>query len=351
MTTANEIIRFRPTAVTNKRITSGLGKNKTVLIAGGAGFLGSRLCSRYLEYGCTVTCLDNLSTGRLCNLSHIMDHPKFTFALHDVIDPISLESPFNYIFNMACPASPPKYQSDPIQTMKTSLYGAFNLLELAARKEARILQASTSEIYGDPEVSPQKERYQGNVNTVGPRSCYDEGKRAAETIFHDHHECFGTDLRIARIFNAYGPGMDAMDGRVVSNFINQALAGQPITIFGDGSQTRSFCYLEDMVDGLIALMHSPATSNMPINLGNPDEFSILELASLILKKIPTESEIIFADLPQDDPRQRCPDISRARKHLGWLPKVKLSKGLDQTIAYFRCEMEDDMESQTPSLVR
>lgn len=351
MTTANEIIRFRPTAVSRKRFTSGSGRNKTVLIAGGAGFLGSRLCSRYLDYGCNVTCLDNLSTGRLCNLSHIMDHPNFNFVLHDVIDPISLKSPFNYIFNMACPASPQKYQNDPIQTMKTSVYGAFNLLELATRNESRILQASTSEIYGDPEVSPQQERYQGNVNTVGPRSCYDEGKRAAETIFNDHQQCFGTDLRIARIFNAYGPGMDAMDGRVVSNFINQALAGQPITIFGDGSQTRSFCYLEDMMDGLIALMHSPATSNQPMNLGNPDEFSIGELAALILKKVPTNSKIIYSDLPQDDPRQRCPDISRARKHLGWAPKIKLCKGLDQTIAYFKAEMEANTETKIPSLVR
>lgn len=311
---------------------------KSVMIAGGAGFLGSRLCGRYLEYGCHVTCLDNLSTGRLSNLSAYMDNENFSFVLHDVINPIQSDSHFDYIFNMACPASPPKYQADPIQTMKTNLYGAFNLLDLARRTKARILQASTSEIYGDPDISPQQEQYQGNVNTVGPRSCYDEGKRAAETIFHEHRECLGVDLRIARIFNAYGPGMDPEDGRVVSNFINQALSGQPITIYGDGSQTRSFCYLEDMVDGLIALMHGPATTFEPINVGNPEEFTVAELAALVLEKIPsTGSQIVHVDLPMDDPKQRRPDITRAQKHLGWFPKVGLHKGLDQTIDYFRSE--------------
>lgn len=319
--------------------SDGYAKKQNVLIAGGAGFLGSRLCGRYLEYGCHVTCLDNLSTGRLSNLDAFRGNENFSFILHDVIDEIRIDRSFDYIFNMACPASPPKYQADPIQTMKTNLYGAFNLLDLARRCDARILQASTSEVYGDPDISPQQERYQGNVNTVGPRSCYDEGKRAAETIFHEHRECLGVDLRIARIFNAYGPGMDPEDGRVVSNFINQALAGDPITIYGDGSQTRSFCYLEDMVDGLIALMHSPATTFEPINIGNPDEFTVSELAQLVLQKIQTKSEIVHVDLPADDPKQRRPDISRAKRHLGWSPKVDLAHGLDRTIAYFRAEAE------------
>lgn len=337
MNSVTNFTRLRNTRKSNDFPGDGYKKKKSILIAGGAGFLGSRLCGRYLEYGCRVTCLDNLSTGRLSNLSHFMENPDFSFVLHDVIDPIKSDSHFDYIFNMACPASPPKYQSDPIQTMKTNLYGAFNLLDLASRTKARILQASTSEIYGDPDVSPQQERYQGNVNTVGPRSCYDEGKRAAETIFHEHRECLGIDLRIARIFNAYGPGMDPEDGRVVSNFINQALAGQPITIYGDGSQTRSFCYLEDMVDGLIALMHSPATSFEPINIGNPDEFTVAELAALVLEKIPSGSKIVHVDLPMDDPKQRRPDIGRAQRHLGWFPKIDLAQGLDRTIDYFKAE--------------
>ena len=351
MTTSDEVIHFKPASIPQKKSKLDPDKNKKILIAGGAGFPGARLCRRYLDYGCAVTCLDNLSTGRLCNLGGIMEHPKFSFVLHDVVDRFSIETSFDYIYNMACPASPTKYQSDPIQTMKTSLYGAYNLLELATRTQARILQASTSEIYGDPEVSPQQEKYQGNVNTVGPRSCYDEGKRAAETIFHDYHACFGTDLRIARIFNAYGPGMDAHDGRVVSNFINQALAGKPITIFGDGSQTRSFCYLEDMIDGLVALMHSPSTSFDPVNLGNPDEFSIYELATLILEKIPTDSKIVYSALPQDDPRQRRPDITRAKQQLGWAPRVRLSEGLNHTIAYFKSDIEGERESKIPSLMR
>ncbi len=312
--------------------------NQAVLIAGGAGFLGSRLCSRYLELGYQVTCIDNLSTGRMENLDGLTENPKFTFIRHDVVEGIRFGTRFSFIYNMACPASPPKYQADPIQTLKTNLYGAFNLLDLARATGTRILQASTSEIYGDPDVSPQQESYQGNVNTVGPRSCYDEGKRVAETIFHDYHECYGLDLRIARIFNAYGPGMDPDDGRVVSNFITQALRGEPITVFGDGSQTRSFCYREDMVTGLMALMHSQSCNSEPVNIGNPDEFTVTELANLVLAKIPSKSKIVFRDLPQDDPKQRRPDISRARDLMGWSPKVKLSAGLDDTIAYFRSEL-------------
>lgn len=350
MNSVTSFTRLKSVSGPNRHSTGGRGKRKSILVAGGAGFLGSRLCGRYLEYGCRVICLDNLSTGRIGNLSRFMEDPNFSFVLHDVVDPIKIDSQIDYIFNMACPASPPKYQSDPIQTMKTNLYGAFNLLDLAGRAKARILQASTSEIYGDPEVSPQPEGYQGNVNTVGPRSCYDEGKRAAETIFHEHRECLGIDLRIARIFNAYGPGMDPEDGRVVSNFINQALAGKPITIYGDGSQTRSFCYLEDMVDGLIALMHGPATSFEPMNIGNPDEFTVAELAALVLEKIPSGSEIVHVDLPTDDPKQRRPDICRAQKHLGWFPRVDLDQGLDQTIDYFRAEAEGRHQS-VPLMVR
>lgn len=339
MNSVTKFTRLNVGAGFKKPHLDGFERKKSVLVAGGAGFLGSRLCGRYLEFGCKVTCLDNLSTGRISNVDAYMEDPNFSFLLHDVVDPINFNNSIDYIFNMACPASPPKYQADPIQTMKTNLYGAFNLLDVARRKGARILQASTSEVYGDPDISPQQERYQGNVNTVGPRSCYDEGKRAAETIFHEHRECLGVDLRIARIFNAYGPGMDPEDGRVVSNFINQALAGDPITIYGDGSQTRSFCYLEDMVDGLIALMHSPATTFEPINIGNPDEFTVAELAKLVLDKIQTTSEIVHVDLPVDDPKQRRPDITRAKRHLGWSPKVDLAQGLDRTIAYFRAEAE------------
>jgi UDP-glucuronate decarboxylase len=339
MNTVSKLKRTEPAPPQASRSRHGPERGKTVLVAGGAGFLGARLCARYIEAGCRVVCLDNLSTGRLGNLAALMDEPNFTFVFHDVVDPVSSRIRFDLIYNMACPASPPKYQADPIQPMKTCLYGAYNLLGLARDPGARILQASPSEGYGNPDVSPQREVYQGNVNTVGPRSCYDEGKRAAETIFHDFQDCYGTDIRIARIFNAYGPGMDPGDGRVVSNFINQALAGEPITIFGDGSQTRSFCYLEDMVDGLIGLMHCPGAGHEPVNIGNPDAFSIAELARLVLQKIPSGSKVSYRDLPQDDPKQRRPDISRARRLLAWQPRVQLAQGLDKTIAYFRAEAE------------
>lgn len=323
-----------------ENISSVAGKDgaRSVLVAGGAGFLGAELCKRYLEKGFEVTCLDDLSSGRLVNLDGHLNHPGFSFIRQDVAKPLQLETPFRYIFNLACPASPPRYQADPLQTLKTCLYGAFNLLELARATGARILQASTSEVYGDPQVTPQNESYAGNVNTFGPRSCYDEGKRAAETIFHDYHECHGVDLRVARIFNSYGPGMDPQDGRVVSNFITQALQGDPITVFGDGSQTRSFCYLDDTVDGLIALMHSPPSEFEPVNIGNPKETPVGELAELVLEKIGSTSRVSYLDLPQDDPKRRRPDISRARTRLGWEPKVNLSDGLDRTIGYFRNEL-------------
>ncbi len=313
-------------------------EQRSVLIAGGAGFLGSHLCNVYLDKGYRVTCLDNLSTGRMKNIESYLPHPNFSFIEQDIAKPLEISSKHEFIYNMACPASPPKYQDDPIQTLKTNLHGAFNLLDLAHQTGARILQSSTSEVYGDPSISPQPESYWGNVNTVGPRSCYDEGKRAAETIFHEYHHCLGVDIRIARIFNAYGPDMDPTDGRVVSNLITQALQGQPITIYGDGSQTRSFCFREDMVAGLMALMHSDIVGYAPVNIGNPNEFTMIELAALVLSKIPSKSRISHRDLPKDDPKQRRPDISRANALLGWKPKVDLAEGLDTTIAYFAAEL-------------
>lgn len=320
-------------------------KQPSVLIAGGAGFLGSRLCALYLQKRYSVTCLDNLSTGRAKNIANLFDHEDFSFIEHDISSPLVLADRFDLIYNLACPASPPKYQADPVHTLRTNLMGAFNLLDLARHCGARILQTSTSEVYGDPQISPQPEAYRGNVNTVGPRACYDEGKRAAETIFYEYHENYGVEVRIARIFNAYGPGMDPSDGRVVSNFITQALLGQPITIYGDGAQTRSFCYRDDMVAGLMALMHSEVAGHHPVNLGNPAEFSMLELARLVLQKIRSGSTISYLDLPRDDPRQRCPDISRARALLGWQPRVALADGLKDTIAYFAAELADGMRPQ------
>lgn len=272
------------------------------------------------------------------NIEHLLENPDFTFLIHDICFPLPLSNSYDFIFNMACPASPPKYQADPIQTLKTNLDGAFNLLEFARRSKARILQSSTSEVYGDPKMSPQPENYFGNVNTVGPRSCYDEGKRAAETIFYEYHEIHGVDIRIARIFNAYGPDMDPNDGRVISNFITQALLDKPITIYGDGLQTRSFCYRDDMVAGLMALMHCDEAGHDPVNIGNPGEFTMRELAELILSKLKTKSTIAYKPLPKDDPKQRCPDISRAKAVLGWSPQVKLQDGLDFTIAYFAAEI-------------
>lgn len=311
---------------------------KTVLIAGGAGFLGSSLCEHYLENGDRVICLDNLSTGRFTNIHHLLPHKNFKLVTHDVTQPYSPPGPIDLIYNMACPASPPKYQIDPIHTFKTNVFGACHLLDLARKKGARILQASTSEVYGDPLVSPQREDYHGNVNIQGPRSCYDEGKRAAETLFHDYHAQFGVEVKIARIFNTYGPRMDPGDGRVVSNFIVQALRGDEITVNGDGSQTRSFCYLDDLVDGLVKLMHSPADLVQPVNIGNPGEFTVLELAKIVLDMTGSSSTLSFRDLPQDDPRQRRPDISTAKTLLGWSPQCDLAGGLSRTIPYFAAEL-------------
>lgn len=307
-------------------------KNR-VLVTGGAGFLGSHLCDRLIESGNDVICVDNLFTGKKDNIRHLLNNPYFEFIRHDVTLPIYVEC--DQIYNLACPASPIHYQRDPIYTTKTSIYGSFNALGLAKRTGARILQASTSEIYGDPECTPQVENYRGNVNTIGPRSCYDEGKRVAETLFFDYHRMHGVDIKVMRIFNTYGPGMDIGDGRVISNFVVQALKNENITIYGDGRQTRSFCYVDDLVDGMIKLMNSREDFYGPVNIGNPGEFSIKELAEIIIDMTNSKSKIVFKPLPQDDPLQRRPDISLAKAELGWEPKVDLREGLSKTISYFR----------------
>lgn len=309
-----------------------------ILVPGGAGFLGSHLCTRLVKMGHKVVAIDNLSTGRVQNVVHLMETGLFTLIEHDVIQPINFSGHVDAIFNMACPASPPKYQIDPVHTFRTSVDGARNLLELARQKGARILQASTSEVYGDPEQSPQSESYCGSVNTFGPRACYDEGKRGAETLFYEYGARFGVDARIARIFNTYGPRMNAQDGRVVSNFVVQALSRQDITIYGTGMQTRSFCYVDDLIDGLLRLMTLDVMDKGPVNLGNPKEFTILELASLVLSKTASSSRLRFLDALQDDPRQRRPDITRARTLLDWQPSISLNHGLDQIIEYFASEL-------------
>jgi UDP-glucuronate decarboxylase len=306
---------------------------KRVLVTGGAGFIGSFLCERLLGQGHDVICVDNMYTGSRRNILNLLTNPRFEFIRHDITFPLFLE--VDEIYNLACPASPVHYQWDPVQTTKVSVHGAINMLGLAKRLKIRILQASTSEVYGDPAVHPQTEDYWGNVNPIGPRSCYDEGKRCAETLFFDYHRQHKLAIKVARIFNTYGPRMHPNDGRVVSNFVVQALKGEPITLFGDGSQTRSFCYVDDLVSGLIALMGSPAEVTGPINLGNPGEFSMRELAEKVLKATGSKSEIAFRPLPTDDPKQRKPNISLAQDKLGWAPKIPLDDGLARTIAYFR----------------
>ena len=298
---------------------------KRVLVTGGAGFIGSHLCERLLAEGNDVLCVDNLYTGSKETIAHLMDDPYFEFLRHDVTFPLYVE--VDEIYNLACPASPIHYQRDPVQTIKTSVHGAINMLGLAKRVKAKILQASTSEVYGDPQVHPQPEEYWGHVNPVGPRSCYDEGKRAAETLFFDYHRQHKVKIKVARIFNTYGPRMALNDGRVVSNFIVQALKCEPITVYGDGKQTRSFCYVDDLVDGLVRLMNSPDEVTGPINLGNPAEFTMLELAEVVREITGSSSEIVFEALPKDDPRQRQPDIGRAEEVLGWRPKTGLREGL------------------------
>ena len=307
-----------------------------VLVTGGAGFLGSHLCERLLEEGNDVLCVDNFFTGTKDNILHLLPHPHFELMRHDITFPLYVE--VDRIYNLACPASPIHYQFDPVQTTKTSVHGAINMLGLAKRVRARILQASTSEVYGDPERHPQDESYWGRVNPIGPRACYDEGKRCAETLFFDYHRQHGLDIKVARIFNTYGPRMHPRDGRVVSNFIVQALKNEAITLYGDGSQTRSFCYVDDLVDGLLRLMDSPTGFTGPVNLGNPVELTIRELAEHVISLTNSRSTIEYLPLPTDDPRQRQPDITLARDHLGWQPTVPLADGLGKTIAYFEARI-------------
>lgn len=303
-----------------------------ILVTGGAGFLGSHLCDKLIEKGEYVICLDNLYTGSKDNIKHLLTHPNFEFIEHDVVDLIDLN--VDQIYNLACPASPPHYQADPIKTAKTSAFGALNMLELARKNNARILQASTSEVYGDPEVHPQPESYKGCVNPIGIRSCYDEGKRMAETLFFDYHRQYGTDIRVIRIFNTYGPRMNPEDGRVVSNFIVQALKGQDITIYGNGTQTRSFCYVDDLLEGMYRLMNVENFTG-PVNIGNPSEFTMLELARKILQMTGSESKLVYMPLPGDDPMQRKPVIALAKEKLNWEPVIDLENGLGRTIEYFK----------------
>jgi len=305
---------------------------KRILITGGAGFLGSHLCAKLIEQGHDVICVDNLYTGTKRNIYQLLDKPNFEFMRHDITFPLYLE--IDEIYNLACPASPIHYQNDPVQTTKVNVHGAINMLGLAKRVKAKIFQASTSEVYGDPEVHPQPETYRGNVNPIGPRSCYDEGKRCAETLFFDYLRQHKLQIKIARIFNTYGPNMHPYDGRVVSNFILQALQNKPLTVYGDGTQSRSFCYVDDMINGFLGLMGSADVFTGPVNLGNPVEFTMLELAEQVKELIGSKSEIEFKPLPEDDPKQRQPDITLAREKLGWTPTVPLRQGLEKTIAYF-----------------
>ena len=304
-----------------------------IIVAGGAGFLGSHLVDRLMKEDHHVLVIDNLYTGNKLNIDSHLKNPKFRFMNHDITKPIHAEA--DQIYNLACPASPVHYQKNPVETIKTSVMGSINLLEVAKENEARIFQASTSEVYGDPEISPQNEKYLGNVNPIGIRACYDEGKRASETLFFDYHRQYGVDIKVARIFNTYGPRMDLQDGRVVSNFIVQALRGHPITIYGDGSQTRSFCYVDDLIDGFISLMNDETNLTGPVNLGNPQDFTMLELASLIVELTNSRSELVFQSLPQDDPKQRKPDISLAKDRLNWSPNILLREGLLKTIREFQ----------------
>jgi UDP-glucuronate decarboxylase len=308
-----------------------LGK-KRILVTGGAGFIGCHLCERLLDQGNEVTCLDNFSTGSFENLAHMFNHPRFHLLEHDVIEPLELK--VDQIYNLACPASPVHYQSDPVRTAKTSVLGALNMLELARRLQIPILQASTSEVYGDPDVHPQSEEYCGKVNLIGRRACYDEGKRCAETFFFDYHRQYGTEIKVCRIFNTYGPRMHVNDGRVVSNFLVQALQNRPFTVYGTGRQTRSFCYVDDMVDALIKLMWAPPAFAGPVNLGNPKESTIMELIDLVRQVTGSASEVVFKSLPEDDPRQRQPVIALAKKVLQWEPRISLREGLTLTAAYF-----------------
>lgn len=326
---ADQIITPTTATVSSR---NAIPQRRRVLVTGGAGFIGSHLCERLLETGCELLCVDNFFTGTRRNIEHLLDDPRFEILRHDITFPLYVE--VDEIYNLACPASPIHYQWDPVQTTKTSVLGAINMLGLAKRLRGKILQASTSEVYGDPEVHPQQESYWGHVNPIGPRSCYDEGKRCAETLFFDYGRQHNLKIKVLRIFNTYGPRMQPNDGRVVSNFIVQALNNQPLTIYGDGLQTRSFCFVDDLVGGMIGLMNSPDRITGPINCGNPNEFTIRDLAEMVIGMTGSRSRIVHRPLPQDDPRQRRPDISQAQELLNWRPKVMLTEGLQRTIAYF-----------------
>ncbi|QKK08751.1 MAG: SDR family oxidoreductase [Planctomycetota bacterium] len=319
---------------------------KRILVTGGAGFLGSHLCDRLVEAGHDVICVDNLFTSQKSNIVHLLKRPNFEFIRHDVTHAFWLE--VDEIYNLACPAAPGHYQYNPIKTMKTSVLGAINVLGIAKRCHAKVLQASTSEVYGDPDVHPQPESYRGNVNPIGPRACYDEGKRAAETLFFDYHRQNGVNMRLVRIFNTYGPRMHPFDGRVVSNFIRQAVNGNDLTLFGDGSQTRSFCYVDDLIDGFIAMMDGPDDFVGPVNLGNPHEFTVRQLAELVLELTGSNGKLVFKDLPEDDPRQRCPDIGLAKARLNWQPSIELREGLMRTVSWFRSIDFADYRAPTPN---
>jgi UDP-glucuronate decarboxylase len=323
-----------------------VSKIKRILVTGGAGFLGSHLCERLVAEGHDVICLDNFFTSQKSNVAHLLPRPNFELVRHDVTQPIWLE--VDQVYNLACPAAPGHYQYNPIKTLKTSVMGAINMLGLAKRCRAKVLQASTSEVYGDPEIHPQPESYRGAVNPIGPRACYDEGKRAAETLFMDYHRMNRTNVRVVRIFNTYGPRMHPFDGRVVSNFIRQALAGEPITIFGQGDQTRSFCYRDDLIEAMVRMMNGPDDFIGPVNIGNPGEFTILELAQLVLELTGSKSKLVYKPLPADDPTQRQPDITLARQHLGWEPKVPLREGLAKTIEWFRSIDMSHYRAPTPN---
>lgn len=316
---------------------NGGDKAGAVVVAGGAGFLGSHLCERLLQRGLRVICLDSMLTGSRANVERFRDSPRYRFVEHDICEAIDIGERVAGVFNLACTASPPRYQADPVHTMMTSVVGTLNLLAFAERQQARFVQASTSEVYGDPEVHPQREDYRGAVNCTGPRACYDEGKRAAEALCFDLLRAGRLDVRVARIFNTYGPRMQPDDGRIVSNFVAQALSGRPLTVFGDGSQTRSFCYVSDLIEGLCRLMDVSPTPEGPVNLGNPGELAVIELARLVKRLVPQAGPIIHQPLPVDDPRRRCPDISRARSLLAWAPAVPLAEGLEHTVAWFRTD--------------
>lgn len=313
-------------------------KSRTILVTGGAGFLGSHLCDRLIERGDEVLCLDNFFTGRKANIRHLIGHPRFELIRHDIVDPIVLEA--EQVYNLACPASPEAYQYNPIKTIKTSTVGMVNVLGIAKRCRARLLHASTSEVYGDPAVHPQKEDYWGNVNPIGPRSCYDEGKRVAESLCINYQIAHKLDVRLIRIFNTYGPRMDPRDGRVISNFITQALRGEPLTVYGEGQQTRSFCYCDDLIEGMMRMMDQDEQVG-PVNIGNPTENTMLELAEHVLQVTGSSSKISHLELPKDDPQRRCPDISRAREWLGWEPQVDLADGLEKTVEYYREQLAEE----------